>query len=96
MAIDFYVGPKQVLSVSEKSFHALQPSLNLLVSKTGRTIDPYGTTTLAPSHARIWLDSLRDELPKISDAKIKAIYQEVIGVLAAAIQQNATLLVEGE
>ena len=96
MAIDFYEGSNLLLSVKEKMFTHLQETLTELRQRTGRTVDPYGTTHLPPEHARIWVSSLRDALPKIADASTRAVCEELIRLLASAQQRGTTLLVEGE
>lgn len=97
MAIDIYQGQTKRLSIPEPLFVLLEGAQAELGKKTGRQIDPYGTTTLEPEHATHWLSGLRRVLPTLRhDARVERACKDLIALLADVIQKKQTLIVEGE
>jgi hypothetical protein len=97
MAIEFYVGPEQIASLSEKLLVRISSAQNELQSRTGVRIDLCSTTILAPEHAKIWRDSLQRLLPTLtSQPELQSACSRLIVVLESAISRNMSLRIEGE
>lgn len=96
MTIDFFEGGKLSLSLDERVFGRLQDTLELLLQRTGRTIDPYGSTHLPPEHARLWLEALRRRVALEKDTVTKSACQQLIAMLTSAEQRLVTLMIEGD
>jgi hypothetical protein len=97
MAIDFYIGKERVLSVSEPAFGRLSASQSELRRRTGRAIDPYGTTTLAPEYATIWGEALRQLSTRlVNDPDARVACESIVALLERAARDRVTLVIEGE
>jgi hypothetical protein len=96
MTIDFYEAGRLALSLDERVFGRLQDTLELLLQRTGRTVDPYGSTNLPPEHAGLWLEALRRRVDLEKDPVTKSACQQLIALLRSAEQHLVTLSIEGD
>jgi hypothetical protein len=88
--ISIYRNQSRVMRISDQTLLALTPGLEALRLATGRTLDPYTTTTLEAAHARILLSAIG------STQSMSAEACELLGVIRLAASDGVTLLFEGE
>ena len=97
MSIDIFEGRTKRLSIPEPVFVCLAEAQRELRKQTGLHVDPYGKTSLSPEHAMHWLSGLQRVLPSVRhDARVRKGCQDLISLLADAIERRQTIVVEGE
>lgn len=96
MSIDIYESDSLKLSIPEDSFVRLQEAQRELHAKTGRWIDAYGTSTISPAHAQLWLSGLTRIRSVESDPITRQSCADLIALMQDAIARDITLIIEGD
>ncbi len=98
MPIDFTNEKHERLSISERTFMALDSSQDVLEQKTGIRIDQYGRTVLYPNHAKLWLLSIQDfiAVAKNLAPSVKTECSMLIKYLHSCIEQKTAVFINGE
>lgn len=97
MAIDIYEGKTLRVSIPLRAFERLESAQSELVKRTGRPVDPYGTTSLEPEHTLLWLAGLRQIRPQLVRGSPEYdVTEKLIAVLEDVTARKRTITIEGD